>query len=84
MSREKAASSTAPAEMAWLGGYLADTVGWNEYLVTGLNMAANFVLEFLFIRSSLRTHSPRAGMAYSPQWMNMPKRAWVYHAVRRS
>lgn len=34
----------------WLGGYLADTAGWNEYLVTGLNMAANFVLEFLFDR----------------------------------
>lgn len=25
-------------------------MGWNEYLVTGLNMAANFVLEFLFER----------------------------------
>ena len=34
----------------WLGHCLADGLGWNEYLVTGLNMAANFVLEFLFER----------------------------------
>jgi putative flippase GtrA len=33
-----------------LGGYLADTLGWNAYLVTGLNMAANFTLEFLYDR----------------------------------
>ena len=32
-----------------LGQYLADK-GWNEYLVTALNMAANFVLEFLWQR----------------------------------
>ena len=32
-----------------LGQYLADK-GWNEYLVTGVNMAANFVLEFLWQR----------------------------------
>lgn len=32
-----------------LGQYLADK-GWNEYLVTGLNMVANFVLEFLWQR----------------------------------
>ena len=31
-----------------LGDYLADTLGWNEYLVTALNMIANFVLEFLY------------------------------------
>ena len=31
-----------------LGNWLADTVGWNEYLVTALNMIANFVLEFLY------------------------------------
>ncbi len=46
----------------WLGGYLADTLGWNEYLVTLLNMAANFILEFLFdrfvvFRDSLDTNS---------------------------
>ena len=46
----------------WLGGYLADTLEWNEYLVTLLNMAANFILEFLFdrfvvFRGSLDTNS---------------------------
>ena len=33
-----------------LGSYLADTLLWNEYLVTILNMVANFVLEYLFDR----------------------------------
>ncbi len=33
-----------------LGSYLADVLLWNEYLVTGLNMIANFVLEFLYDR----------------------------------
>ena len=33
-----------------VGDWLADTVGWNEYLVTALNMVANFVLEFLYDR----------------------------------
>ncbi len=33
-----------------LGDYLADSVGWNEYLVTGLNMALNFVTEYLYDR----------------------------------
>ena len=28
--------------------YLTDTVGWNEYLVTFLNMVLNFVTEYLF------------------------------------
>lgn len=28
--------------------YLTETVGWNEYLVTLLNMALNFVTEYLF------------------------------------
>ena len=31
-----------------LGNWLADGLGWNEYLVTALNMIANFVLEFLY------------------------------------
>ena len=34
----------------WLGHYLADVLGWNEYLVTAINMIANFVLEFLYDR----------------------------------
>lgn len=29
---------------------LATNWGWNEYLVEGMNMVANFVLEFLFTR----------------------------------
>ena len=33
-----------------LGNYLADTVGWNEYLVTVLNMVCNFVTEYLYDR----------------------------------
>ena len=32
------------------GNYLAEVLGWNEYLVTGLNMACNFVTEFLYDR----------------------------------
>ncbi len=32
------------------GNYLAETLGWNEYVVTILNMAANFILEYLFQR----------------------------------
>ena len=33
-----------------LGDYLAETLMWNEYLVTGLNMVLNFSTEFLFQR----------------------------------
>lgn len=33
-----------------LGDYLADTLHWNGYLVTGINMALNFVTEYLFQR----------------------------------
>ena len=32
----------------WLGSYLADTLVWNEYLVTGINMLLNVTTEFLF------------------------------------
>ena len=31
-----------------LGNYLAEGLGWNEYLVTAINMALNFVTEFLY------------------------------------
>ena len=31
-----------------LGDYLAETLGWNEYLVTIINMLLNFVTEFLY------------------------------------
>lgn len=33
-----------------LGDYLADTLHWNGYLVTGINMGLNFVTEYLFQR----------------------------------
>ena len=33
-----------------LGNYLVETLGWNEYLVTGLNMAINLTTEFLYQR----------------------------------
>ncbi len=34
----------------WLGNWLVETLGWNEYLVTALNMILNFVTEFLYQR----------------------------------
>lgn len=33
-----------------LGNYLAETLMWNEYLVTAINMVLNFVTEFLYQR----------------------------------
>ena len=33
-----------------LGNFLAEGLGWNEYLVTVLNMLLNFVLEYLYQR----------------------------------
>ena len=30
------------------GNYLAENLGWNEYLVTGINMLLNLVTEFLY------------------------------------
>ncbi len=34
----------------WLGNWLVSGLGWNEYLVTALNMILNFVTEFLYQR----------------------------------
>ena len=31
-----------------LGNYLAETLHWNDFLVTGINMLLNFVLEYLY------------------------------------
>ena len=31
-----------------LGNYLVEDLKWNEYLVTGINMLCNFVLEYLY------------------------------------
>ena len=33
----------------WFGNYLVG-LGWNEYLVTGINMLLNFITEFLYQR----------------------------------
>lgn len=30
------------------GNYLVENLGWNEYLVTGINMALNLITEFLW------------------------------------
>ena len=38
-------SLTTPLE-----DYLAGTLGWNEYLVTGINMLLNFITEYLYDR----------------------------------
>ncbi len=32
----------------WLGDFLTSGLGWNEYLVTVINMVLNFVTEYLF------------------------------------
>ena len=32
------------------GNWLAEDLGWNEYLVTGINMVVNFITEFLYQR----------------------------------
>ena len=31
-----------------IGNYLAESLNWNDYLVTGLNMLCNFILEYLY------------------------------------
>jgi len=32
----------------YLGDYLVEKLLWNEYLVTGINMISNFILEYLY------------------------------------
>ncbi len=49
-----------------LGSYLADTLGWNEYLVTAINMILNFVTEYLYdtyvvFRGTIDTNELAAG-----------------------
>lgn len=34
----------------WLESYLTDTLLWNEYLVTIINMLINFITEFIYMR----------------------------------
>ena len=33
-----------------LGNYLAEGLKWNEYIVTGINMALNLVTEYIYDR----------------------------------
>ena len=49
-----------------LGNYLAENLGWNDILVTLLNMLFNFVLEYLYdkyvvFRGSIDTKNNRKG-----------------------
>ena len=39
-----------------LGDWLAESVGWNEYLVTGLNMLLNVTTEFLWQKHVVYRH----------------------------
>ena len=32
------------------GNYLVETMGWNEYLVTAINMVLNFATEYVYDR----------------------------------
>ena len=50
---------------SWGGDYLAEDLGWNEYLVTFLNMFANLVTEFLFQRYIVYGH--RVDTAVKPK-----------------
>lgn len=48
-----------------LGHWLVEGLGWNEYLVTGINMVLNFSTEFLYQRffvfgSSIDTNTKKA------------------------
>ena len=39
-----------PLSTWWTAALTAPSVGWNEYLVTGINMGLNFVCEYLYQR----------------------------------
>jgi putative flippase GtrA len=39
-----------PLSTWWTAALTGESVGWNEYLVLGLTMAANFVTEYLYQR----------------------------------
>ena len=46
-----------------LGNYLAEALLWNEYLVTGINMALNLITEYLFQRFVVYGKSMDTGAA---------------------
>ena len=54
-----------------LGDYLADTLMWNEYLVTGINMGLNFVLEYLYQRHVVYGKSVDSSLNAQPALDNM-------------
>ena len=47
--------------------YLTDTMHWNEYLVTGINMLINFLTEFLFQRFVVFRNSIDSAVAKSDE-----------------
>ena len=49
-ARKTAAARMARTLSTLLGSYLADTLHWNEYLVTFLNMVLNLVTEYVYDR----------------------------------
>lgn len=56
---------------ALLGDYLAETLKWNEYLVTVLNMLLNFVTEFLYQRFFVFGKSIDSDKPACPSMMNI-------------
>lgn len=51
----------------WLGDYLAETLHWNEYIVTILNMLLNLTTEFLFQRFVVYRGSVDSAVKAEPQ-----------------
>ena len=41
----------------FLGNWLAEDLGWNEYLVTGINMLLNVTTEFLYQKHVVYRHN---------------------------
>lgn len=43
--------------LSTVGGNALDNIGWNEYLILGITMILNFVLEFLYTKYFVYNHS---------------------------
>ena len=50
-----------------LGSWLADSLGWNEYLVTGLNMLLNVSTEFLYQKYVVYRHNVDTAVSANPR-----------------
>ena len=48
---------TRVAYLPILGNWLAEDIGWNEYLVTGINMLLNVTTEFLYQKHVVYRHN---------------------------